>query len=169
MPAQDAKPTWNHEFGQDETDKLGAELSKSTRRSVWKLVQDCFFLMNVLFCLNGFVKTPNVRIWGRERPMQGRQAFNYRQSLMVWCSISRGKLVGLNFLKTEICTEKTTETGSFTMHFLRFHLYEMTTFFIRMVLQHIIFIAWEDIWTIRDLRTGLAEVTLLSCQLVHLI
>ena len=33
IPIQDAKATWNHELGHDETDDLGAALPKSTKRN----------------------------------------------------------------------------------------------------------------------------------------
>ena len=38
IPIQDAKPAWNHELGQDETDKFDGTLPKSTIRTVWILV-----------------------------------------------------------------------------------------------------------------------------------
>ena len=54
------------------------------------------------------------------------------------------------------------------MRFLDSHLYETTTFFIRMVLRHTVFIESEDIRAIRGLRTRLEKVALLSGLLVHL-
>ena len=52
-----------------------------------------------IFCLNGSVNSQILRIWGTERPIQGRLAFTHSSSLMVWCTISKGKAVGPYFFE----------------------------------------------------------------------
>ena len=63
-----------------------------------------------MFYLNGSVSTQNVRIWATKRPIQERKAFTCSPSLMIWCLILKDKVVGFYFLKTEMWTERTTET-----------------------------------------------------------
>ena len=69
-----------------------------------------------IFCLNDSVNTQNVRIWATELPIKGRQAFIHSPSLTLRCATSKYKVVGPYF-------------------------FENDTFFVRMVLQHIILIA----------------------------
>ena len=52
-----------------------------------------------IFCLNGSVKTQNVRICSTERPIQGTKAFTTSALVMVRCADSKDKVVDLYFFE----------------------------------------------------------------------
>ena len=60
-----------------------------------------YFFDECVFRLNGSVSTQNVRIWGTERPAEGRQTFSYSPSTMLWCGISKEKDIGPYFFQDQ--------------------------------------------------------------------
>ena len=56
--------------------------------------------------LNCSANTENVTIWSAERPTEGRKGFLRSSSIMVWCGISRKKVVGSCFFEDENVNSK---------------------------------------------------------------
>ena len=54
-----------------------------------------------IFRLKGSVNTQNVRMWGKKRPVEGRQTFSHSPSTMVWFEISKEKVIGLYFFQDQ--------------------------------------------------------------------
>ena len=65
------------------------------------------FFDECIFHLNGFVNKQNVRIWGESRPVQVNQASLNSASVMVWCAISKEKVIGPYFFESENVTAQT--------------------------------------------------------------
>ena len=94
-----------------------------------------------IFRLNGSVNTQNVRIWGTERPIQGRQAFDHSPSIMVWCAISKDKVVGPFYFEDGNVNGENYRNMLIHYAFPRFASLRDDYILHRTVLQHIILIA----------------------------
>ena len=53
-----------------------------------------------IFRVNGYVNKQNIRIWAKERPSQVNQVPLNSPGVMVWCAISKTKIIGLYFFKS---------------------------------------------------------------------
>ena len=98
VPVQDAKFPRNYEQRQEIKKYLCASLLKPTWGYVWVLIK-IIFPDECIFRLNEPVNTQNARIWGTERPVQGRQTFSHSLSIMLWCGISKEKVIGSYFFQ----------------------------------------------------------------------
>ena len=72
-----------------------------------------------IFRLNGSVSTQNVRIWGTERPVEGRQTFLHSPTIMVWCEISKEKFIGPYFFQDQNVAGENYRNMSVPYAFLR--------------------------------------------------
>ena len=52
-----------------------------------------------IFRLKGHVNKQNVRIWGNERPSEGNQVFMQSPNVMVWCAVTREKVISPYFFE----------------------------------------------------------------------
>ena len=52
-----------------------------------------------IFRLNCHVNKQNVRIWGNERPSEGNQVFMQSPKVMIWCAVTREKVIGPYFFQ----------------------------------------------------------------------
>lgn len=57
-----------------------------------------------IFRLNGFVNKQNVRIWGDERPNDVNEHTLHSPSVMVWCAISKDRVIGPYFFENGTVT-----------------------------------------------------------------
>ena len=54
-----------------------------------------------LFRISGSVNKQNVRIWGTERPTENNPVIMHSPSLMVWCAMSKERIIGPYFFENE--------------------------------------------------------------------
>ena len=47
-----------------------------------------------MFRVNGYVNKQNVRIWANERPSQVNEAPHNSPGIVIWCAISKTKIIG---------------------------------------------------------------------------
>lgn len=73
---------------------------EGSKRYLGKIV----FSDECIFRLNGYVNKQNVRIWGEQRPTQVHQATLNSPSVMVWCAISKQRVIGPFFFENENVT-----------------------------------------------------------------
>ena len=63
-----------------------------------------------IFRLNGHVNKQSVRIWVKERPSEGNQVFMQSLKVMVWCAVTREKVIGPYFFEAATWMVKSTQT-----------------------------------------------------------
>ena len=73
-----------------------------------------------IFRLNGHVNKQNVRIWAQERPSQVNEAPLHSPGVMVWCGISKTKIIGPFFFNDENVTGSSYKNMLSTYAFPRF-------------------------------------------------
>ena len=96
VPVQDAKSPRNYQHRQEEKSSLSV-ISKTNKRVCLSTLSKIVFSDECIFRLNGSINTQKVRIWGTERPVEGRQTFSHSPSIMVWCGIAKEKIIGPYF------------------------------------------------------------------------
>ena len=54
-----------------------------------------------IFRINGYVNKQNVRVWGKQRPIEGNQLTLNSSGVMVWCTISKYGVIGPYFFNNQ--------------------------------------------------------------------